>query len=158
MSAKAKVPAPVSVTPVVEAPFISSDAKVAAREKLDRCIKDDTKTVKGRFRCFETPNSSTRIQIKKYKEVPMFDKTMTDGEVYEVPLYVARHLNGTDITATAIDGKVNSCSYPVHGYHWAPGQEAPKSAGDGVSGNVVPLLGVSKRVRRYGFESLEFQV
>jgi hypothetical protein len=89
----------------------------------------------------------------------MFDKWMWDGEAYEVPLYVARHLNGIDATATHINGKVNTCSYPVHGFlsvdnQLVQGQDSVTQ--DGAS--VVPREHIAKRIRRYGFESLEFSV
>lgn len=160
MSTKVKISG--SVTPEIIVPHISKTEKEAAKEQLEKFIKDDVRKVKGTFRCYETPGSTTRIQIRKYKDVPMFDMSMMDGQVYEVPLYVARHLNGTDITATKLDGKVNTCSYPVHGYKWNQGSEAPQSAmgaiPNGPAGIPVPLLNVAKRVRRYGFESLEFQI
>lgn len=144
-----------TITPEGEKPVLNIDA----RSRLQQFMNEEKKIVKGRFRCYETPGSSTRIQIKKYKELPMFDMKMMDGEIYEVPLYVARHLNGIDATAQHINGKVNTCSYPVHGFTWN-GDNAPSSAhGNGPNGEggvPVPLVGVSKRVRRYGFESLEF--
>lgn len=129
------------------------------KDKLQSFIEEETKTVKGRFRCFDNPGSSVRIQVRKYKGVPMFDKTMIDEGTYEVPLYVARHLNGIDATATHINGKVNTCSYPIHGFK-AAGDQLPASyetmGPDGVT--LAPIDNIVKRVRRYGFESLEFSV
>lgn len=131
----------------------------SARNKLDAFIKEDTVMVKGRFRCFDNPGSSVRIQIKKYKDVPMFDKTMIDEGTYEIPLYVARHLNGIDATATHLNGKIHSCSYPVHGFK-TDGMHLPESyEGLGPDGpTLFPKEHIAKRVRRYGFESLEFSV
>lgn len=147
-----------SVTPTVAS--ISKTPKELAQEKLKEFIAEETRMVKGRFRFLETPGGSVRIQVKKYPGVPMFDKTMMDGEIYEVPLYIARHLNGIDATAKAVNGNVGSCSYPVHGFKWNPGNPMPASmegfgpAGEG--GIAVPIVGVAKRVRRFGFESLDF--
>ena len=148
-------------------PKISTDISDAPKdmvsssnsEKLQRFINEETKTVKGRFRCFDNPGSSVRIQVRKYKGVPMFDKTMIDEGTYEIPLYVARHLNGIDATATHINGKVNTCSYPIHGFkssgdHLPPSYEVPGP--EGVM--LAPVDNIVKRVRRYGFESLEFSV
>lgn len=136
--------------------------KEEAAAKLKKFVDEERQLVKGRFRCFESPGSRQRIMHKKYKELQMFDKWMTDGEVYEVPLYVARYLNGVDVTAGAIDGKIGSCSYPVHGFKWDQGNPMPISAlgsgPTGESGIPVPLVGIAKRVRRYGFESLQFDV
>ena len=146
----------------VVAPHVQKTAKELAKEKLDEFIREETRLVKGRFRCIETPGSSQRIQVRKYPGVPMFDKTMVDGEMYEVPLYIARHLNGIDITAKAINGFVGSCSYPVHGFKWNPGADLPPSSigfgPNGEGGIAVPIVGVAKRVRRFGFESLEFDI
>lgn len=134
-----------------------------AKEKLKQFVEEERRLVKGRFRCFESPGSRQRIIYRKYKDLKMFDMWMTDGEVYEIPLYIARHLNGVDVTAGAIDGKVGSCSYPVHGFKWDQGQPMPQSTlgsciTTGEPGIPVPLIGVAKRVRRYGFESLQFDV
>lgn len=146
---------------IIETPIqIVKSEKDRNKEVLEKFEKEESKLVKGRFRCFETPGATIRIQQKKYKNLPFFDKYMMDGEIYEVPLWVARWLNGVDITATAIDGKIGSCSYPVHGFKWNPGTAMPTSsmgAGpNGEGGIPVPIVGVAKRTRRYGFESLDF--
>lgn len=129
-------------------------------DRYQKLLKEETKKVKGRFRCYETPGGNLRVQQRKFKEEPMFDKTMMDGEVYEVPLYVARYLNGMDGGAHAVNGKIGSCSYPVHGFKWNSNGPMPTSGeGTGPSGEPgipVPLIGVAKRVQRFGFESLEF--
>ena len=128
-------------------------------DKLQSFIEEETKTVKGRFRCFDNPGSSVRIQVRKYKGVPMFDKTMIDEGTYDIPLYVARHLNGIDATATHINGKINSCSYPIHGFK-SENNNLPASYETlGPTGpTLAPVDNIVKRVRRYGFESLEFSV
>lgn len=132
---------------------------VTNNEKLQRFIEEETKTVKGRFRCFDNPGSSVRIQVRKYKGVPMFDKTMIDEGTYDVPLYVARHLNGIDATATHINGKVNTCSYPIHGFKSEGNHLPPSQEVHGPEGSMLaPVDNIVKRVRRYGFESLEFSV
>lgn len=133
---------------------LSSTTHLTPKERIKKIQEEETKTVKGRFRCFETPGGSLRVQIKKYKDVPMFDMTMMDNEIYEVPLYVARHLNGVDHLAKDINGKINSCAYPVHS-HIMIGEKWSPSTLDEI-GNPVPQFAVSKWVRRYGFESLQF--
>lgn len=150
--------------PVVEKKKLSDEIVVKKVEpktrsksmspELRRFIEEETKTVKGRFKNYETPGGKVRIMVRKYPDIEMFDKWMTDGEMYEIPLYVARHLNGVDVTAKAIGGKVGTCSYPVHGFKSTDGNLSPSMIGDG--GIPVPIIGVAKRVRRYGFESLEF--
>lgn len=135
-------------------------AKMCPDEMRAKLIKDDTKMVKGRFRFFENPGASQVVTIKKYKEVPTFSRTMIDGHAYEIPLYVARFLNGIDICASAINGQVGTCSYGVHGFKWDNNAEAPQSVlgnGPDGQGNVpVPVVSITSRVRRFGFESMEF--
>jgi hypothetical protein len=84
---------------------------------------------------------------------------MQDGMEYEIPLYVARHLNGIDVTAAAVGGRINTCAYPVHGFQMKGGELAPSvlgSVGKEAVGIPVPIVGVNKWKRRFGFQSLEF--
>lgn len=143
-----------SVTPVVEAPHITKTAKELGKEKLKKYIEEETHTVRGIFQCFETPGSRVKIIVKKYPGIPHFEMEMEDGKEYEIPLYVARHLNGIDVTAEKLNGKIGSCSYPVHGFRMQGDQFA--SSGQDERGIPVPIVGVAKRVKRYGFQSLEF--
>lgn len=135
-------------------------ATKSAKDRLQEFVKEETKMVKGRFRCFETPGQTCHIQIRKYKDVPMFDKWMVDEGIYEVPLYVARHLNGIDATATSLNGKINSCAYPIHGFKSENDQLAPSQEAliPGMGPSYVPLNNNAKYQRRYGFESMEFNV
>ncbi|NJL54197.1 hypothetical protein HC928_02775 [bacterium] len=154
---KSKIAASVTPTHVEESVSLGIDAK----SRLQALVKEEGKMVKGRFRCYETPGSEQTIIVRKYKELPMFKMKMVDGEVYEIPLYVARHLNGIDVVAQNLNGNIGSCSYPIHGFKWNPSQPMPASAmgagsTTGQPGIPVPIIGVSKRVRRFGFESLEF--
>ena len=150
-----------SVTSTIEAPAVGTNVKELAKERLRKFIEEERRLVKGIFQCFESPGSTQKIVVRKYSGIPMFEKTMTDGEIYEIPLYVARHLNGVDVTAGALSElaekniNIGTCSYPVNGFKWNPGAPAPSSAlGDG--GVPVPIVGVVKRVKRYGFQSMEF--
>lgn len=128
--------------------------KEESKALIKKFMEEESKTVKGVFRNLETPGGSLRVQIKKYKELPMYDKILFDGETYEVPLYVARHLNGTDVTAKHVGGKIHTCQYPIHGFKWQDGSPA-QSAIDG-QGVPVPIIQPAKWTRRYAFESLEF--
>jgi hypothetical protein len=136
-------------------PEVSKTDPNSPAERLRRLREEETKTVRGRFRNFESPGGSLRVQVKKYKEVPMYDQLMQDNMEYEVPLYIARHLNGIDHIARELNGKLNTCAYPVHGHimqgdNWAPSP---------LDGNGIPVVNtqVSKWIRRYGFESLQFE-
>lgn len=121
---------------------------------LKKYIDEETKLVRGRFKNYETPGGALPLTCGKYPGQPMFSKTFQDGEEYEVPLWVARHLNGTDVTAKELNGKIGSCSYPIHGFKWEAAN-APQSM-LGEQGIPVPIVGVAKRKQRFGFESLEF--
>jgi hypothetical protein len=135
---------------------IQKTKKEMSKELLDKFIKEETQLVKGKFRNFEVPGGSQRVIVKKYADVPMFDKVMEDGKVYEIPLYVARHLNGVDATAKKVNGKINTCSFPVHGFKWDGDKGAPKNVEE--AGIPVPIIAPAKWTRRYGFESLEFDM
>ncbi len=151
-----------SVTPSsVEVPHIAMSTKELAKAKLQEFIKEETKLVKGIFKCFETPGSIQKIIVRKYPGIPIFEKEMVDGMTYEIPLYVARHLNGVDVTAGALgdsrtrNSMIGTCSFPIHGFKWRNGEAAPSSAlGD--SGVPVPIVGIQKRFQRFGFQSMEF--
>lgn len=125
------------------------------KAKLNKFIAEETKTVKGRFRNFETPGGNLRLQIRKYPGIPAFDKVMEDNKIYEIPLYVARHLNGVDITAGGGNTKINTCAYPTHGFLWDKDRPPPASDVNG-GGIAVPIIGVEKWNRRFGFDSMEF--
>jgi hypothetical protein len=129
--------------------------KQLSKEKLNKFIEEETKLVKGRFRNYETPGGNLRVQIRKYPGIPPFDKIMIDNEMYEVPLYVARHLNGIDATAGGGTTKINTCSWPTHGFKWDRDKPMPASR-EGDSGIPVPIIGISRWNRRFGFESTAF--
>ncbi len=165
-----------SPTPTKEVFHISQSMKEMANKKLKEFMAEESRPVKGIFQCFENPGGTQKITYKKYPTpaemrkrggdggLEPFAKVMTDGNEYEIPLYVARFLNGTDVTAGALgDMKGNivigSCSYGVHGFKYqgnTPGSSNLGFGPDGQTGIPVPMTAVTKRVRRYGFQSLEF--
>lgn len=159
-----------SIAATVEAPHVSKSQKDIAKEKLHQLMKEESRLVKGRFQCFETPGASVKITIQKYPTpkqggIPHFEKTMTDGQMYEVPLYVARHLNGIDATRGAasneqkLDPNIGTCSYAVHGFKMTSTLPPPSAEGYGPSGESgipVPIIGIAKRVQRFGFQSTDF--
>jgi hypothetical protein len=137
---------------------VTKTKKELSKEKLENYIKEETVLVKGVFQLFDNPGATHRVMVKKYPGVPMFDKVMQDGMEYEIPLYVARHLNGIDVTAERVNGKIGTCSYPVHGFLTRTGDLNPSLLGEapGFFGIPVPIVGVQKRVKRFGFQSMEF--
>jgi len=78
-----------SITPM-ETVIVAKTGKEAVKEKLKELIAEETKMVTGIFQCFETPGSTQTISVRKYPGIEPFKMTMTDGCMYEIPLYVAR--------------------------------------------------------------------
>ncbi len=99
-------------------------------EEMREMKKKDHKIVKGIFRCYEPQGGSMTFSFKKYKGDEVLKYTMVDGNVYDIPLMVARHLN-------------QNCYYPRHSHV--------------LDANGTPSVEVGKKVNRCSFESLEFQ-
>lgn len=89
----------------------------------------DREPVKGIFRFHEVPGGVMSFSFKAWREDSVENYTMIDGEVYTVPLGVARHLN-------------KNLFYPVHAYI--------------MDENNKPIMKVGQKVRRCSFQSLEF--
>lgn len=89
----------------------------------------DRQPVKGIFRFYEVPGGSMSFNFKKYKEDQVEKYTLVDGEVYTLPLGVAKHLT-------------KNGNYPVHRHMKDD------------TGKVSMRIG--QKVNRFGFESLEF--
>jgi hypothetical protein len=101
-----------------------------SNEELTKEKKEDHKIVKGIFRCYEPQGGSMTFSFRKYKGDDVLKYTLVDGEIYEIPLMVAKHLN-------------QNCWWPKHSHVLDS------------SGN--PSIEVGKKVQRCSFESLEFQ-
>ena len=89
----------------------------------------DREKVKGIFKFYECPGGTMSFCYKAYKEDPVERFDFVDGGVYSVPLGVAKHLNKNGF-------------YPIHAHT--------------VDENGKPSMSVGKKVRRFGFQSLEF--
>jgi hypothetical protein len=97
----------------------------------------DREPVKGIFRFYEAPGGTLSFCFRAYKEDPIEQFALKDGEVYTLPLGVAKHLNKTGW-------------YPE--YEFFQGEK-------NVIGAFSPdghIMRVARKVRRYGFQSLEF--
>lgn len=99
--------------------------KIALKYQRDK----DREKVKGIFRFYELPGGKLEFSFRKYKEDPIENYSFIDGQVYEVPLGVAKHLN-------------TSGRYPIHAF---------TQTEDG-----KPSMKIGQKIARYGFESLEF--
>ncbi len=102
--------------------------KITSTE-MNKLREADHKMVKGIFRCYEPRGGSFTFNFKKYKGDNVLKYTMVDGETYDVPIMVAKHLN-------------QNCWYPRHTHI----QDM----------NGVPMVNQGKKVQRCSFESLEF--
>lgn len=101
-----------------------------AKKKNAKYLRDkDNQKVKGIFKFHEVPGGQMTFVYKAYKEDPIEKYTLKDGEIYELPLGVARHLN-------------KNCWYPEHAYKMDE------------NGNATMKIG--RKVNRCSFQSLEF--
>lgn len=89
----------------------------------------DREKVKGIFRFLEVPGGTMEFVYKGYKGDEVEKYTLTDGEIYSLPLGVARHLN-------------KNVNYPVHSH--------------AVDANGRPLVTIGQKVNRCMFSPLEF--
>ena len=89
----------------------------------------DRQMVRGIFRFYEVPGGFMSFVYSAYKEDDIERYDMYDGQIYTVPLGVARHLN-------------KNGWYPEHAFIT---DETGK-----------PIAKVGKKIRRFGFQSLEF--
>jgi len=89
----------------------------------------DHKMVKGKFSFLEVPGGTLRFSYIKYDGDKTLRYELKDGEVYELPYMVAKHL-ATDV------------SYPVHSFQT---DELGK-----------PVMAIGRTVHRTGFQRLDF--
>lgn len=99
-------------------------------EEMRQMMKNDHKIVKGIFRCYEPRGGSMTFSFRKYKGDDVLKYTLVDGDIYELPLMVAKHLN-------------QNCWWPQHSHV--------------LDSNGHPSVDVGKKVQRCTFDSLEFQ-
>lgn len=99
-------------------------------EEMEKMRQADAKLVKGVFRCHEPRGGTVTLVWKVHKGDPIRRWVLKDGEQYEIPKGLAKHLN-------------SNCSYQVHQHILdANGNPAVDKRG--------------KVVSRMNFESLEF--
>jgi len=106
--------------------------KEVTRPNLKYQRDKDREMVKGIFRFHEVPGGHMAFSIKLYKEDPVENYSFYDGEVYTIPLGVARHLN-------------KNGWYPEYEYMR---NENMQGVGHGMR--------IATKVRRFSFQSLEF--
>lgn len=109
--------------------MVSARKETPVRPNLKYQRDKDREIVRGKFIFHEVPGGEMRFSFQKYKEDPVEDFRMMDGQIYSIPLGVAKHLN-------------QNCWYPVHEFKL-----------DDVG---RPLQRIGLKVRRCSFQSLEF--
>lgn len=105
------------------------DPRERSRKLIESERQRENKMVRGVFRNHEVPGGSTKFPFRKYPGDPIKTYAFQDGEIYEIPLCVAKHLN-------------KNVNYPIHAF---------KQNADG-----RPVMNVGEKVQRYSFHSLDF--
>lgn len=105
------------------------EKKINTQKNLKSMCDRDREKVKGIFRFYECEGGVLSFSFKAYKWDDVVKYTFIDGDVYEIPLGVAKHLN-------------KNGWYPVHSYMMDK---------DG-----KPIMRMGQKKRRFGFQSLEF--
>jgi hypothetical protein len=105
---------------------ITGTPKIKKSWELER--QRDRKMVRGKFLFHEIPGGEMTFNFYKYKGDPIEKYTFKDGEIYTIPLGVAKHLN--------------TIGTPVH-------EHAQDENG-------LPLMKIGSFERRCTFQSLEF--
>lgn len=113
---------------------LTAEQKIAAEELLEKCKDEDSRMVKGIFKNLECKGGDVEFAYHKYKGEPTRIYHLIDGQEYELPLGVAKHLN-------------NECKYTrkVHN---------PKILQKTNTGDWQPIQG--KPDERYEFVSTNF--
>ena len=124
MKTESKVEAIVAPT-IATKPDPTKDMKAYLKYMHDK----DSQKVRGVFRFYEVPGGYMSFVFREYKEDDIERYDMYDGEVYTIPLGVAKHLN-------------KNGWYPEHQY-------VMNEKGENIAQ-------IGKKVRRFGFQSLEF--
>ncbi len=97
--------------------------------EFEKLREADNKPVRGKFIFHEVPGGQLAFTFKKWPGDRPKNYELVDGQIYTVPIAVAKHLN-------------KECKYPVHAYQ--------------MDENNKPQMKVNQWVRRCSFQSLEF--
>lgn len=105
-------------------------AKKLSAEEQRKMREDDHRIVRGIFRSPESSGARIDFSFKKYKGDSVENYSLLDGETYDIPIMVAKHIN-------------KNCNYPKHRFI--------------LDENGNPVKDIGQMVQRFSFESLEFQ-
>lgn len=108
---------------------LNAEEKKKASELVERERKEDSKLVMGVFKNIECQGGDLEFSIKLYRGDPIRTYRFLDGETYEIPLGVAKHIN-------------RQCKYIKH--KWLLDKDGKKTQG------------YDKPVERYQFVSQDY--
>lgn len=115
--------------------FTRTLSKEEKKSYLNHLRDRDSQKVTGIFRCFEPPGGYLEMTAMAFEgEVPE-KYTFYDGMTYTVPKYIAKRFES--------EFQGLGTWYPTHKHI--------------LDHNGVPIVGVGKKNRRFGFSSLDFQ-
>lgn len=103
--------------------------RASAAKYIKQMREKDRQMVRGIFKFYEVPHGRMAFSYRAYAEDEVENFDMIDGEIYTIPLGVAKHLN-------------KNGWYPVHAH-------VMNEAG-------THQVKVGSKVRRFGFQSLDF--
>ncbi len=72
---------------------MSTKKELEIQDKLAAEMKKDLRMVRGVFKNYEAPGNGLKFSYKKYKTVPDKEWSFEHNKTYEVPLYIAKHIN-----------------------------------------------------------------
>jgi hypothetical protein len=98
-------------------------------ERMHKLWLEGSKMVRGMFRNHEIPGTGVTFPFRAFKQDPVKEYTLNDGQIYELPKAVAQHIN-------------NNCQYTIH-----------KHATDD---NGKPIAVVGTKIQRFSFYPTEF--
>ena len=116
-----------------------TEKREVSKKDLKYMREKDRELFTGVFEFKECPGMPMKFFFRKYKEDPVETYELYDGQVYTIPLGVAKHLN-------------NSGKCPVYEYIMNNGQEVPST-----NARIArDRYRITKYTRRFGFQSMDF--
>lgn len=98
------------------------------KEKIKNLHKEESVKIKCKFICHEPKGGNVTFSYKKFPQDPIEKYTLYDGQVYELPKCVVKHLN--------------SCGWEIHAHLLdADGQ---------------PIQGIGKKEHRFTLQPIDF--
>lgn len=120
---------------------IRASKKSMTPKEIEAFRKKGSELVRGRFKNYEVPGGMLEFSHgpeykgdKQYNYRKQDGTALIDGEIYELPRSVARHLN-------------TNCWYP----------QFDRDHGEEFIGHNSDRVVIKKKVHRFGFQSLEFE-